>query len=197
MLETLERLDVRATYFMQGRWVEAYPEMARAVGDAGHQVGNHSFYHARMPLLTEAGFAEDLRAAEAVIQDMVKVDPQPWFRYPFGTGDDDPGLTARLDRLGYRSAGWDVDGQDWDPTRAVDQLVESVVGGVLAAGDSCIVLCHTWPRPTAAAMARIIPRLRDAGVEFVRVDALPAVLAVAVAAVAVVDAAPAAAAEDA
>ena len=86
---------------------------------------------------------------------------------------------------------------DMDPARTVDQLVEAVVGGVLVAGDSCIVLCHTWPRPTAAAMARIIPRLRDAGVEFVRVDALPAVLAVAVAAVAVVDAAPAAAAEDA
>jgi peptidoglycan/xylan/chitin deacetylase (PgdA/CDA1 family) len=161
---------------MQGRWVEAYPDTARAVVDGGHLVGNHSFYHARMPLLTEAGFAEDIRGAESVIRDTLNVDPQPWFRYPFGSGEDDPELTARLDRLGYRNAGWDVDGQDWDPARTVDQLVETVVAGVLAAGDSSIVLCHSWPRPTAAAMARIVPRLRDAGAEFVGVDALPTVI---------------------
>lgn len=176
LLATLEHHDVSATFFMQGRWVETYPDVARAMAAGPHLVGNHSFYHARMPLFTGDGFAEDIRAAENVIRDVARADPRPWFRCPFGTGMDDPRLLDRLDALGYRHAGWDVDGLDWDPARPFDRLVQDVVDGVLRTGDGAVVLLHTWPRPTAAAVESIVPRLRDAGVELVRLDALPAAL---------------------
>ena len=42
----------RATFFVQGRWAEANPAVARRIARSGHLVGSHSFYHARMPLLT-------------------------------------------------------------------------------------------------------------------------------------------------
>jgi len=57
ILTILERASVRATFFVQGRWAEAYPDTARRIGRAGHLVGNHSHYHARMPLFSPAGFA--------------------------------------------------------------------------------------------------------------------------------------------
>ena len=55
LLEQLGELDVRATFFIQGRWAEAFPDQARRIADAGHLIGNHSHYHARMHLLTPAG----------------------------------------------------------------------------------------------------------------------------------------------
>ena len=67
LLETLARLDVRATFFLQGRWVEAYPARARAVAQAGHLIGNHGFYHVRMPLLSAEGLRTDIAEAERVI----------------------------------------------------------------------------------------------------------------------------------
>jgi peptidoglycan-N-acetylglucosamine deacetylase len=55
IVDTLERDHALATFFVQGRWVEAYPDRARALPGLGHLVGSHSFYHVRMPLLSPAG----------------------------------------------------------------------------------------------------------------------------------------------
>ena len=68
----------------------------------GHLIGNHSFYHARMPLLSNPGLATDVRAAERAIVTATGVDPRPWFRCPFGAGTDDPRVRAGIERLGYR-----------------------------------------------------------------------------------------------
>jgi len=57
ILDVLADRAVSATWFLQGRWVEAFPATARRVASDGHLVGNHSFYHARLPLLTDAGMA--------------------------------------------------------------------------------------------------------------------------------------------
>ena len=52
---------MRATFFVQGRWAEAQPELARSIADDGHLIGLHSFYHARMPLLHDEGIATDVQ----------------------------------------------------------------------------------------------------------------------------------------
>lgn len=173
LLEILDREGVRATMFIQGRWAEAYPDVAAAISRAGHLVGSHSFYHARMPLFSRAGFGTDVRNAEAVLRETCGVNPAPWFRCPFGTGQDDPALLAQLAELGYRNVGWDVDGHDWD-VGDVAELEERVVRETLAHGDGAVVLMHGWPARTAEALPAIVAQLRDAGARFVAVDALEA-----------------------
>ena len=172
VLDELARLDVRATVFVQGRWADAFPGLARRVADEGHLVGSHSFYHARMPLLTAAGFAEDLREAERVIHETTGVDPRPWLRFPFGAGADDADIVDRLPALGYRHVGWDVELYEWDPGRSAPEVASRAVAGVDARGDGAIVLFHTWPDPVAPALAEIVDRLREGGTRFVRVDEL-------------------------
>src|SRR5207245_2530366 len=90
LIDELARSGIRATFFVQGRWAEAYPETARQLAPAGHLIGSHSFYHARMPLFNDEGFDTDVRDAQTAIEDILGVDPRPWFRCPFGTGADDP-----------------------------------------------------------------------------------------------------------
>src|SRR5450755_1463993 len=48
LLDVLAKHSVRATFFMIGRFVRQQPEIARAVAQAGHNIGNHTFTH---PLL--------------------------------------------------------------------------------------------------------------------------------------------------
>ena len=122
VLDELRRLGVRASVFLQGRWVEAFPDLARRVAVEGHVVGHHSFYHARMPLLSEDGFAEDVREAERVITDATGTDPRPWARFPFGAGADRADLVAQLADLGYRHIGWDVEVYEWEPGRSADEI---------------------------------------------------------------------------
>src|SRR5258705_11603070 len=88
VLDILDKLDVKATFFIQGRWAEAYPDTAARIAQAGHLRGNHSHYHARMPHLSRDGLAFDIKTAEDVIIATTGVDPKPWFRNPFGAGSD-------------------------------------------------------------------------------------------------------------
>ena len=172
LLDALAEAGVRATFFVQGRWAEAYPAIARRIAADGHLVGSHSFYHARMPLLSAAGLATDLRDAEAAIIEHVGVDPRPWFRCPFGAGGDDPLVVGRIEALGYREVGWDVSSDDWEPTNSTDVVAAKVIDGVTAHGDGAVVLQHTWPNQTLGAIPAIVAELRERGATFVAVDEL-------------------------
>ena len=172
LLDDLERRDVRATFFLQGRWVEAYPDTARRVAGGGHLIGSHSFYHARMPLLSARGFDIDVADAERAIGDTLAIDPKPWFRLPFGTGFDQPVIHQRLDTLGYEHVHWHVTADEWEPTATARQVEEDIVAGVLARGDGAVVLLHTWPRAGFGALGGLVERLRGSGAEFVRLDEL-------------------------
>jgi peptidoglycan-N-acetylglucosamine deacetylase len=174
ILDLLDDSRVRATFFVQGRWVEAYPDVAGRIAPEGHLVGNHSHYHARMPLFSASGFATDVRAAHKVIEDRLGIDARPWFRCPFGAGAGRPTIHRRLDAVGYRDVGWDVDARDWFASSA-RRLATKVVKATLAHGDGAVVLFHGWPKVTPLALPEVVTRLRDAGGTFVRVDDLPSV----------------------
>ena len=171
VLDLLEGLDLEATFFLQGRWVEAYPELARRIADR-YLVGSHSHFHARMPLFSPEGLREDLAAAEEAIRDATGVDPHPWFRCPFGTGADDPDLIASLADLGYRHVGWHVEAYEWDQGATTEGVAHTVISGTLAHGDGSVVLLHPWPNPVAPALPEIVAELRKAGATFVRLDQL-------------------------
>jgi peptidoglycan-N-acetylglucosamine deacetylase len=152
--------------------VEAYPDVAARIPPAGHLVGNHSHYHARMPLLSATGFRSDVRTAAAVIEKRLGVDPRPWFRCPFGAGADRPRTHERLAAIGYRDVGWDVDARDW-LLRNPRRLAASIHSRTVEHGDGAILLFHGWPAVTPLALPELIERLGDEGATFVRIDALP------------------------
>ena len=177
LLATLERLEVRTTFFMQGRWVEAFPDRARRVADAGHLIGNHGLYHIRMPLLSEYGLASDIIDSESVIKRTIGVDPRPWFRCAFGAGTNDRRVQAAVKSAGYRHVPWHVEAEDWEPVNDGPAVAAKVVRGVLARrsagqGDGSIVLLHSWSSGTADAMEAIVAGLRDAGAALARLDEL-------------------------
>jgi peptidoglycan/xylan/chitin deacetylase (PgdA/CDA1 family) len=167
LLDALAAAGTRSTWFLQGRWVEAFPELARRVATDGHLIGNHSFYHARLPLFTDEGLAADIRAAETVIRDVVGVDPRPWFRCPFGAGSEDPRVLGVIDALGYRHIGADVSLEDWAPYRTGPAIVTDALAETPRHGDGAVVLFHSWPPGTLDALPALIAGLRDRGATFV------------------------------
>ena len=173
LLDILGREGVRATFFLQGRWVLSHPDLARRVADQEHLIGNHSHYHSRMRLLTAEGFRTDVLSAEKAIAEVVGVDPRPWFRLPFGSGHRNSRLTDLLESLGYRSVGWDVDAFDWDETRPAKAIESSVLEDTLACGSEAIVLMHGWPETTVGALPGIIGGLRERGATFCGLDDWP------------------------
>jgi peptidoglycan/xylan/chitin deacetylase (PgdA/CDA1 family) len=172
ILALLADRHVPATWFLQGRWVEAFPELARQVVADGHLVGNHSFYHARLPLLTDDGLRIDIGESERVIRETTGIDPRPWFRCPFSAGSDDPRVLGILDELGYRDIDADVVLEDWEPERTGPLLAADALRETPLVGDGAVVLFHAWPPGTLDALPAIVDGLRDRGAAFVRIDAL-------------------------
>ncbi len=172
ILDTLAAGGLRATFFVQGRWATAYPELARRVAGDGHVVGNHSNYHAPMTLLLEEGFGVDVQEAEQRIQETAGTDPRPWFRCPFGAGADRPDVLARLGRLGYRNVHWNVDAGDWQANADPAGVVATVMDGVRTRGDRAVVLLHTWSLATAEALPTFLDHLRATGASLVTVEEL-------------------------
>jgi peptidoglycan/xylan/chitin deacetylase (PgdA/CDA1 family) len=174
-LDALAGARVPATFFLEGRWLGANRALARRLGDAGHLIGNHTYHHAPLSMMTDEGIRHTVRRAEHLIIKLVGVDPRPWFRCPYGDGQDDARVRAVLAELGYRSFGWDAEAQDWRDGLGVDDMLAHIVPQAVAAGDGAVLLLHSWPDVTAAALPELIAVLRDAGAHFVRLDELAGV----------------------
>ena len=180
ILDALAAERIRSTFFVQGRWAEAYPTTGQRLARDGHVVGSHSFYHARLPVLTDAGLDEDLAQATDAIRTHLGVDPRPWFRCPFGAGADDPRVLAAVKRAGFRHVGWDIGVADYETVRTPGEVVAAVVNGVrarMAEGqETSLVLLHSWPAPTRDGLRPAIEALKALGASFVAIGELPAVL---------------------
>jgi peptidoglycan-N-acetylglucosamine deacetylase len=172
VVAALARAGARASFFVQGRWAEAYPERARRIASDGHLVGNHSKYHARMTLLHDDGVRADVEEATEHIVEATGMDPRPWFRCPFGDGHDDPRILTTLDGLGYRNVYYDVVLDDWEPDRTAEAITSDALAAIAERGDGAVVLLHVWPGPTARAVPAILDRLKAEGAAFVGVDEL-------------------------
>src|SRR5690606_8801719 len=68
MLKTLKKHNVRATFFLEGRWVKENPDLAKMITDAGHEVGNHSYTHPNMKTLASNLVREELLKTNQVIE---------------------------------------------------------------------------------------------------------------------------------
>ena len=171
ILDVLASAGIPATFFVQGRWAEAYPATARRIADEGHLVGNHSHHHARSPLFSDRGLREDVDAARDAIVRATGRDPRPWFRCPFGDGADDPRVLAVIAAAGYRHVGWHVEVEDWEPARTPEAIAADAVAGIRQHGDGAVLLLHTWPGGTAEALPLVLGDLHE-GTRFVTVGAL-------------------------
>ena len=172
ILDTLAASGTQATFFVQGRWAEAYPGTARRIAAEGHVIGNHGRAHVSLRLLSPDGIRHSVRDSEKAIRKATGVDPRPWFRSPHDDVTGEEPITTVLAELGYRQTGWTVDPRDWDPTRTPQDVARSVTGGCSGAKDGAIVLLHSWPDSTADALGTIIENLQTSSLTMVGIDAL-------------------------
>ncbi len=172
ILEVLRRYGVPATFFQVGANVDRLPGIARAVRDAGHEIGNHSYSH---PLFCfrSTGFMEsDLRRAQEAIGRHTGAQPI-WFRAPFGVRWFGLGTAQR--RLGLGGVMWTAIGYDW--SLGVEEVVERILrkiskGAILCLHDGRELQVRPDTGVTLEAIQRLIPRLLDQGYRFETISRL-------------------------
>lgn len=86
VLDSLDEIGARATFFMLGEQVRKFPAAARMVFDRGHLIGNHSMTHSKMFLMSRKETTREIEDAQKAISDAVGIEPK-WFRPPYGIFD--------------------------------------------------------------------------------------------------------------
>lgn len=168
ILDTLEREGIRATFFLLGRHVDRWPDVARRVAEAGHQVGNHGYHHRKLHFRPPAYTWVDLGMGTQTIREATGVDAT-WFRAPHGFRS--PWVSAVARELGQRTAGWTLG--VWDSDRpGAEAIARRAVEGCRP---GTILLLHDGDgydpdgdrTQTAEALPRIISGLKARGFRFV------------------------------
>jgi polysaccharide deacetylase family protein (PEP-CTERM system associated) len=70
LLETLERHNARATFFVLGWLARHRPQVVRAIAAGGHEVSSHGFFHERVPAMTVSQFRDDVRSSKKILEDI-------------------------------------------------------------------------------------------------------------------------------
>ncbi|MEH7222608.1 polysaccharide deacetylase family protein [Bacillus sp. JJ1566] len=153
MLETLKKHNVKATFFLEGRWVKENPDLAKMIVDAGHEVGNHSYTHPDMKTLSSELVREQLIKTNQVIEAATGKKPT-LFAPPSGSYRDE--VVKIADELGMKTIMWSVDTIDWQRPQP-HVLVQRVMGKV---HPGALVLMHPTS-PTAQSLERLILSIKQ------------------------------------
>ncbi|MEW6723512.1 MAG: polysaccharide deacetylase family protein [Bacillota bacterium] len=159
LLAVLKELEVTATFFLRGGWVEDYPHLVRKIAADGHLIANHSLTHGDMTKMSREEMRYELRRTTQLIQEITGQRPF-LFRPPYGAYNDE--LRAALVEEGYwYNVYWTIDSLDWmEP--GVDQIVTRIRDR-LAGG--AIILMHVGTFQTPEALPQIVQMIRERGFE--------------------------------
>ncbi len=86
VLDVLDEIGARGTFFMTGEKVKEYPHIAAKVHDCEHTIGNHSMTHNRIFLMKKKEVEYEIDEAQKVLSDATGSKPV-WFRPPYGLFD--------------------------------------------------------------------------------------------------------------
>jgi peptidoglycan/xylan/chitin deacetylase (PgdA/CDA1 family) len=170
LLEVLARHNVKATFFMIGRYAQQRPDLARAVARAGHAIGNHTFTHPLLTFKSDAEIRRELSGCRAALSDAVGQHTN-LFRPPFGGRR--PAVLRIARELGMEPVMWNVTGYDWTAPPAAE--IERKVASKIRGGD--VILLHdgghramgTNRSQTVGATDQLLTTHKAAGYEFVTI----------------------------
>ena len=166
ILDALKKHGAHASFFLVGAKVQQHPELVRRIQQEGHDVGNHTYSHARLSFCSEKKMWREVEGASQALRAALGAECR-LFRPPYGRfmGEQQQLLEART---ALQTIMWDVSPDDWTLT-ATEPLVSRVAAGVQPGS---IILLHDVLKNTAHSMDALLLRLQQDGYRCLSVSQL-------------------------
>jgi peptidoglycan/xylan/chitin deacetylase (PgdA/CDA1 family) len=166
VLNLLDRYHAKATFFQVGRHVSAHPASSRAVVRRGHVVANHTWDHADLTRLSDAGARREIDRAQRALATATGRHVT-CLRAPYGATNNR--VTSIAASRGLTITSWDVDPGDW--ARPGASVIAQRILSAVRPGD--VVLMHDGGgdrHQTVSALRTVLRYLAAKGYRF---DRLP------------------------
>ncbi len=163
MLQVLLTHSARATFFVNGPRVKAFPETSKMMVAAGHEIANHTWNHPMLTKLTAAKVEWELTSTNNIIEKICGVTPR-FFRPPYGSFNATVTKTAL--KTGLVPLLWSIDTRDW--TKPGVSKIRSTVAEQLHNG--AVILMHGTNEQSPAALDLILTDLENKGYKTVTVS---------------------------
>lgn len=162
ILDTLEKYNVRATFFDLGKAMLKYPDIVKREEKIG-EVGTHTYSHKNLNTLSKAKIQNELDLSKNAFNQVLGYDPK-LLRPPYGNANNT--VKGMVD---VPLINWNVDSLDWK-YRNKDLILNEIdkFGNL----DGKIILMHSIHSTTADTVEVLIPDLLDRGYQIVTVSEL-------------------------
>lgn len=162
ILNTLDKYDAKATFFVVGNRVDDYSDVLIETVKRGHEIGNHTWNHARLTALSSENVLEQIRLTNEAIKNVTGQYPDV-FRPPYG--DKNKRVTDLID---LPAVLWTIDSLDWkhrDSSKLLPMIKKNM-------HNNAIILMHDIHQSTADGLESVLKYLQNEGYEFVTVSEL-------------------------
>ena len=172
LLEYLAKEKITATFFQCGMNVRRLPSIAGEVVANGHQLGNHTYSHPKLPFKSRARIDQEFTRAQRIIQSETGFTPM-LLRAPYGYRW--LGMARVQQKLSLLGVMWTVIGNDWKwPADRIAKhvLAHASPGGIICLHDGRTVEPNPDISEMLSALRLIVRRLKDRGYRFETVSDL-------------------------
>lgn len=157
MLDTLDKANVKATFFFDGSWLNKNNELATEIKKRQHQIENHAYSHPNMSQIPANRARLEISKTKDLLQQKLGIKNE-WFAPP--SGDFNSQTVQLAAEQGLKTVLWTLDTVDWkkpNPSDVVAKISKQVEAGSL-------ILMH----PTASsseALAGMIAGIKSKGLQ--------------------------------
>ena len=162
----LRKRNIKATFYVTGRNVNLYPQLTRRIVAEGHEIGNHTWTHRKLTVLSKAEVRKEMNTTRDAIIAACGVKPRT-MRPPYGALRQDQRAWIYKE-YGYPTILWSVDPEDWKRP-GISVVTSRIVNNTRNGG---IVLAHDLHKSTVDAMPGTLDGLLRKGFKFVTVSQL-------------------------
>lgn len=167
VLKILQKHKVKGTFFLNGKFIEKFPETTRGIFMNGNEIFNHTYDHKSLIKLTDEEIKEEFSKTERILKETLvgfDIYPSSYFRAPYGERDSRVITTAYAN--GYQSVFWTVDAKDWRESEGVTANdVKNIILSKLAPGN--IYLMHLGDTITGSVLDDVFTEIESRGYKIV------------------------------
>jgi peptidoglycan/xylan/chitin deacetylase (PgdA/CDA1 family) len=110
ILEILKQNEIEATFFLTGKFIKKYPEVAKKIDSGGHEIGNHSYSHPYFTKLNEEEMEKEISQNQGLLKDL-NIDQKALLRLPYG--DRNSFVLNFVSENRYINIRWTIDSLGW------------------------------------------------------------------------------------